>query len=101
MSAHSSFQLTLQDHTYYIHARTDSSVLEIAQDSQVVGSYEPRWLGRNANGGYWLHFKEQINSTLLLNMAAIARLIDQHREQSLDIGLQDMRLEGHLRSLSH
>ncbi|MCX5590724.1 hypothetical protein [Alcaligenes endophyticus] len=101
MSAHSSFQLTLQNHTYYIHARANSSVLEIAQDSQVVGSYEPRWLGRNANGGYWLHFKEQINSALLLNMGLIARLIDQHREQALDTCLQDMRLEGHLRSLTH
>ena len=101
MSALSSFQLTLQENTYYIHARTGSSVLEIAQDSKILGSFEPRWLGRTSSGGYWRHFTEQIHSTLLLNMDAIARLIDQHREQNLATSLDDICLEGRLRSLSH
>lgn len=101
MPATSSFQLTLFDATYFIHTRADSSRLEVAQDSETLGIYDSRWLGLPSQGGYWVHFKDQISTALLLNMEAIARLIDQHRDQVLDTELHAIQLEGRLRSIRH
>ncbi len=76
------YQLTLSQRRYRIQARPGCSRLAVLKEhhADVLGAYEPRWLGSSSRGGYWACFRSDIDSQLLLNMDAIARLIDHHRQ---------------------
>lgn len=105
MSAPYCYHLTLEQQSYRIVLRPGCSRLAVVreQHADTVGDYEPRWLGSSCRGGYWTRFQPDIDSTLLLNMDAIARLIDQHRlahpETTLDTDLQPvLHVDGRLRA---
>ncbi|MGE8548515.1 hypothetical protein [Alcaligenes sp. WGS1538] len=100
------YHLTLGQRRYRIQARPGCSRLAILKEHQpvVLGAYEPRWLGSSCRGGYWATFRAEIDSLLLLNMDAIARLIDRHRLSDVDTELDTdlepvLNLDGRLRAL--
>ncbi|HRK87461.1 hypothetical protein [Alcaligenes sp. SDU_A2] len=100
------YHLTLGQRHYRIQARPGCSRLAVLEASRpnILGAYEPRWLGSSCRGGYWAAFHDEIDSQLLLNMDAIARLIDSHRlarpDTELDADLDTvLNLHGRLRTL--
>lgn len=106
MSAPFYYQLTLSQHRYRILARPGCSRLAILKEhhADVLGAYEPRWLGSSSRGGYWVSFRADIDSHLLLNMDAIARLIEHDRQTApvdeLNANLEPLlNLDGWLRAL--
>lgn len=108
MSAPFYYHLTLEQQSYRIVLRPGCSRLAVVceQQADMVGDYEPRWLGSSCRGGYWTTFKHDIDSILLLNMDAIARLIDKHRlahpHTVLDTDLKPvLNVGGRLRALPH
>ncbi|QFY78283.1 hypothetical protein DUD43_11595 [Alcaligenes faecalis] len=105
MSVPFCYHLTLEQHSYRIVLRPGCSRLAVVCElhADTVGDYEPRWLGSSCRGGYWARFQHDIDSTLLLNMDAIARLIDEHRlahpNTVLDTDLQPvLKVGGRLRA---
>ena len=100
------YQLSLNQRRYRIQASPGCSRLAVLKEhhAEVLGAYEPRWLGSSSRGGYWASFRGDIDSQLLLNMDAIARLIDHHRlnesAHELNADLEPLlNLDGWLRAL--